>query len=134
MMHFPMQKLRGYFSNLFVKLGLLILFLLAVFGYTQGRFIFVQAVADELNIYPGNYAAEGGENEFTWQNIDNAFTQDLGSNAQFGEFNIDNSAFISLRTFEEIAPASAEATAGKKKKGGEESAETDGEDGADTSE
>jgi len=134
MMHFPMQKLRGYFSNLFVKLGLLILFLLAVFGYTQGRFIFVQAVADELNIYPGNYAAEGGENEFTWQNTDNTFTQDLGSNAQFGEFNIDNSAFISLRTFEEIAPASAEATAGKNNDGGEESAETDGEDGADTSE
>ncbi|MFH0891862.1 MAG: DUF2341 domain-containing protein [Candidatus Falkowbacteria bacterium] len=108
-----MQKIKGYFSNLFVKLGLLILFLLAVFGYTQGRFIFVQAVANEINIYPGNFTVEGGASEFVWQNPENTFVQDLGANAQFGEFNIENSAYISLRTFEEITPASAEASAGK---------------------
>ena len=81
---------------------------MAVAGYTGGRFIFVSAYNNQVNLYPGTYLL--GEEDLRpagikWENINNAFSQDLSNTASYNEFNQDNSAYLIVSDNGFIEPA-----------------------------
>ncbi len=82
------------YKNLFVRLTFLVVLLMAIFSYQNGHFIFVQAFNNQVIIFPGFYGVEQAENSLRWQNIEKAFFQDLSGQAEFADFNRDNSAYI----------------------------------------
>ena len=85
-------------SNIFVRIGFLILFVLTVVNFFHSRFLFVEAFDSEMKIFPGAFILEeGGSEKLPWQNINESFFQDLSEESDFSCFSIDNSAYIISR-------------------------------------
>jgi hypothetical protein len=69
-----------------------------------------QAKAEnKIKIYPSNYII-GFKSELEWQNIENAFSQDLSDNASLIDFNESNSAFIKGNITEDTNTTTIETT------------------------
>jgi len=78
-------------KRLFINILILaILLLIAIFVFNSK---FVVRAQNQIKIFPVSYSLESS-GEVTWQNPQNAFTQDLPDNASFSDFNEENSAFI----------------------------------------
>lgn len=91
-------KLKNLFSRLSFKLLFLVILIMASLLFKGGHFIFVKAYNNQINIVPGEFTVEQDESDMAlglkWQNIGNAFYQDLSAQSAFAQFNKDNSAFI----------------------------------------
>ena len=78
----------------------LFIFFLIFFGFFSVKFfqdlvgpIFAQEIKP-INVYPASYRILPSIGQVNWQNPEAAFVQDIGNLAAFGEFNAENSAFI----------------------------------------
>lgn len=87
-------KIKSLYKNKAIRLAMLVVILTAVFGYSGGRFYYVKAFNNRVNIFPGSFAIEQIDNGLVWGNIGNSFYQDLDPDSEYSEFNIDNSAYI----------------------------------------
>jgi len=102
---------RQAYKNLFVRLTFLVALLMAIFSYSHGHFIFVQAYNNQVNIFPGSFAVEPANNILTWQNPANAFVQDLSAQAGFILFGQTNSTYIVSANYSpDLEPAVASTT------------------------
>jgi len=63
----------------------------------------VAKAQNQIKIYPVAYQIETAGN-LSWQNPQNAFSQDLGDQASFSEFNSENSTFIGEKMKENSSP------------------------------
>jgi len=79
-----------------IKLGGLIVFLLLAFNGFKGGFFLAKAFSNTINILPGEYRLEQNEDAFLWENVSQAFIQDLFIRSDSSEFTELNSAYISL--------------------------------------
>ena len=89
-----LNLLKKAYNNIFAKIILLLVLLLAIFMFSGGHFIFVKAYSDQVNVFPGTYELDQNDGKIFWQNIENSFFQDLSGQAAFDEFNSGNSAYI----------------------------------------
>ena len=87
-------KIKSIYQNKIIRLVVLFVILTAVFGYSGGRFYFVNAFNSRVNIYPGSFTVEQIDNGLVWENVNSSFFQDLATDAEYSEFTISNSAFI----------------------------------------
>lgn len=69
---------------------------MAIFGYSGGHFFMVKASSDQVNIFPGTFSSEADGAYPAWQEIGNAFYQDLSPQSGLDEFSLANSAAISF--------------------------------------
>ncbi|PJA07750.1 hypothetical protein COX69_03880, partial [Candidatus Falkowbacteria bacterium CG_4_10_14_0_2_um_filter_48_10] len=90
--------LRKFFKNQSARLLAVIIIIMVVFNYASGRFIFVQAFANQVNIFPGHFEASPGADRLlpAWEGAANIMFQDLPPQADFSEFNRENSAYFML--------------------------------------
>ncbi len=91
-----LRLVKKIFSNFLVKIILLLFLIMTVFSFGNGRFVFVKAFSNQINIFPSFFNID--EDDYTrpfWQGINNGFYQDLSSQAEFNEFNFSNSIFLS---------------------------------------
>ncbi len=51
-------------------------------------------VAERMNLFPGAYEIDPNDHALPWQNVGNAFVNELSDSAGLSEFNQENSAFI----------------------------------------
>ncbi len=101
-----LKLVRKIFSNIIFKLIFLIILSMAVFGFMGGRFIFVRASNNQVNIFSNTFTTEQSEGDARWENIGNSTSQDLSPQADFASFNQENSAYI-------VFPPYAEASGGE---------------------
>ncbi|MCK5211523.1 hypothetical protein KAJ89_02365, partial [Candidatus Parcubacteria bacterium] len=89
-----LKKIKSLYKNKVIRLAILFIVLTAMFGYSGGRFYFVKAFNNRVNIFPGSFAVEQIDNGLVWGNVDKSFYQDLSADAEYDEFTIDNAAYI----------------------------------------
>ncbi len=81
----------NFSKRLLITLVILVILLLLAFFIFDSKFV-VKAQS-QIKIFPTSYNLESS-GDITWENPQNAFTQDLSDNASFSNFNEENSASI----------------------------------------
>ncbi|KKQ60711.1 MAG: hypothetical protein US83_C0013G0001, partial [Candidatus Falkowbacteria bacterium GW2011_GWC2_38_22] len=89
-----LKLVKNYLNNFVLRLAFLLIVLLVVLGVASRPFVFVKAFSSRINVLPENFTLEQDDDTAGWSNVSKSFYQDLSNEAQFADFNQDNSAFI----------------------------------------